>query len=121
MNSRLKQKILRRDNFRCRYCGTARADLTIDHVIPTSRGGHPEKKANLVACCFKCNQLKANMTPEEAGMPIIGPGYTPPGRMLDHKTELTPLVSVNHRHKGRKRRRKMRREHKKQLLRELVD
>lgn len=128
MNGRLKSKILRRDNFQCRFatwdgkkwnvCGATK-DLTIDHVIPTSRGGHPEKKANLVSACFKCNQRKANMTPEEAGMKIVGPGYIPPGRLFDHKTELSPLVNVNHRRAGRKRRRKMRRQYKKDMLRKI--
>ena len=121
MNGRLKQRILRRDNFRCRFCGATDLALTIDHIMPTSRGGHPEKKANLVTACFKCNQKKANMTPEEAKMPILGPGYTPPGRMLDHKTELTPLTPVNHRRAGRKRRRRIRREYKKEIVRQLLE
>ena len=128
MNGRLKDRILRRDSFQCRFatkvdgewksCGSTH-NLTIDHVVPTSRGGHPEKKANLVTACFKCNQRKANMTPEEAGMKIVGPGYIPPGKLLDHKTELSPLVNVNHRRAGRKRRRKLRRQHKKEMLRKL--
>ena len=121
MNGQLRQHIIRRDNFRCRFCGETNVKLTIDHIIPTSRGGHPEKKANLVTACFKCNQQRANMTPEEARMPILGPGYTPPGRMIDHKTELIPLTPVNHRRAGRKRRRKIRRDYKKAIIRQLQE
>jgi hypothetical protein len=54
---------------RCAYCGAA-APLTIDHVIPTSRGG-ADVKSNMVWCCFTCNVRKETRTPEEAEMPII--------------------------------------------------
>lgn len=65
--------ILERDKHICQYCGPdgPRA-TTIDHVIPRSRGGG-SNPGNLVACCFRCNQKKADRTPEEAGMPLIQP------------------------------------------------
>lgn len=66
------RKILKRDNYECQYddC-TVRAD-TIDHVIPKAQGGKTVVN-NLVACCFKHNQFKANRTPEQAGMKLKRP------------------------------------------------
>ncbi len=65
-----KKNILKRDNYRCQYCGKWEPDLTIDHVIPKNRGG-TESWENLVACCHKCNSFKGNRTPEEAGMKLL--------------------------------------------------
>ncbi|MBN9398614.1 MAG: HNH endonuclease ['Candidatus Kapabacteria' thiocyanatum] len=62
-----RKNILRRDGFRCMYCGTPQTPLTIDHVIPRSRGGMDQWE-NLVCACVHCNNKKGNRTPEEAGM-----------------------------------------------------
>lgn len=62
-----RRNILRRDGFACQYCGTRSAPLTIDHVIPRSRGGG-DTWENLVTACIPCNNRKGNRTPEEAGM-----------------------------------------------------
>ncbi|MCS7000627.1 MAG: HNH endonuclease [Bacteroidota bacterium] len=62
-----RRNILRRDGFACQYCGTRSAPLTIDHVIPRSRGGN-DTWENLVTACIPCNNRKGNRTPEEAGM-----------------------------------------------------
>lgn len=59
--------ILRRDGYSCQYCGAMKGPLTIDHVIPRTRGGD-ESWENLVCACVKCNNKKGNRTPEEAGM-----------------------------------------------------
>jgi hypothetical protein len=119
MNMTLKEKILRRDKYTCRFCG-ARNRLTIDHILPLSRGGHPTKKANLVTACTPCNQRKANRTPEEAGMAIISEGfdYTPTGRMDDQVATLTSLPHVAR--SRRKDKRRIRVERKK-LIRDLYD
>ncbi len=61
--------VLRRDKYCCGYCGIPRG-VTVDHVIPTSRGGK-NSWANTVACCDPCNQRKRDRTPEEAGMSLI--------------------------------------------------
>lgn len=61
-----KAGVLRRDGNRCGYCGTGNA-RTVDHIVPRSRGGANSWK-NTVACCFTCNQAKADRTPAEAGM-----------------------------------------------------
>ncbi len=65
-----RKNILRRDSHQCQYCGTKSADLTIDHVIPRSRGGS-DTWENLVTACTKCNNKKGNRTPDEAKMPLL--------------------------------------------------
>ena len=61
-----RPRIYKRDNYQCVYCGSNK-DLTLDHVIPKSRGGGNEW-TNLVTSCFKCNLKKSNRTPDEARM-----------------------------------------------------
>ena len=61
-----RSRIYKRDNHECVYCGSKK-DLTLDHVIPKSKGGSNEW-TNLVTSCFKCNLKKGNKTPEEARM-----------------------------------------------------
>lgn len=65
-----------RDDFVCQYCGGRfhERDLEEEHVQPRSRGGKSTWK-NLVAACRKCNSLKDDMTPREAGMPLLRTGY----------------------------------------------
>lgn len=66
--------ILRRDGYRCQYCG--KPGSTIDHVHPQSRGGE-NTWWNLVAACFGCNNSKADRTPEEAGMKLLRTPFEP--------------------------------------------
>jgi len=61
-----RQNIFKRDNFECQYCGTKR-ELTLDHVVPSSRGGI-HHWTNLVTACKRCNAKKGDYTPEEAGL-----------------------------------------------------
>lgn len=63
-----KHNIMVRDNHTCGYCGSKR-DLTIDHILPSSKGGKDTWK-NMVTCCFKCNNKKGDRTPEDAGMTL---------------------------------------------------
>lgn len=65
-----RKNVLRRDGFRCQYCGRQRSDLTIDHVIPIAVGGKHAWE-NVVACCQRCNNLKADRTPEKARMKLL--------------------------------------------------
>lgn len=67
--------VYRRDGHKCGYCRSAE-DLTLDHVIPRSRGGQNTWE-NLVTCCKKCNAKKDNRTPEEAGMKLLVKLYAP--------------------------------------------
>ena len=55
-----------RDRFSCQYCGT-RDDLTFDHLLPRSRGGHTTWD-NVVAACSACNLRKGSLTTNEAKM-----------------------------------------------------
>ena len=70
-----RKNVLRRDRFRCQYCG-AREKLTIDHVFPRSRGGR-DTWENLAAACIPCNNRKGNRTPEEAGMTLARKPFRP--------------------------------------------
>jgi 5-methylcytosine-specific restriction endonuclease McrA len=56
-----RKNIMLRDRNTCQYCGEtfSPADLTLDHVIPRSRGGESTWE-NLVACCRACNRRKGN-------------------------------------------------------------
>ena len=50
----------------CHYCRNQfkPSDLTMDHVIPLSRGG-TSRKENLVPCCRECNSKKNYLLPVE--------------------------------------------------------
>ena len=69
-----RQGLLQRDNYECAYCATGRRASTVDHIMPRSRvlraGGNPDTWTNTVAACSRCNGIKADRTPEEAGMPL---------------------------------------------------
>lgn len=64
-----RRSVLLRDRHTCQYCLRAfeAKRLTLDHVVPRSRGGGSTWE-NLVACCLVCNNRKADRTPGEAGM-----------------------------------------------------
>ena len=67
-----KKNVLVRDKNTCQYCGKKfpAADLTLDHVIPKSRGGKT-RWDNLVACCKRCNTRKGDQTPHEARLSLL--------------------------------------------------
>lgn len=67
-----KRNVFIRDGHTCQYCGKklSAADLTLDHVIPSSRGGKSVWE-NVVAACEPCNHRKGDRTPDEAGMPLL--------------------------------------------------
>lgn len=71
-----RKGIFARDNHTCQYCGATDLPLTLDHVIPVSRGGGHDW-TNLVASCVSCNNSKGDRTPSEAGMEFIRPPYRP--------------------------------------------
>ncbi|MBM7624761.1 HNH endonuclease [Sporohalobacter salinus] len=66
---KLREEVYRRDNFTCQYCG-AEEDLSLDHIIPQSKGGE-DKISNLVTACCSCNSKKGARTPEELGMELM--------------------------------------------------
>ena len=63
-----RKNIIRRDNHRCQYCGIS-TNLTIDHIIPKSKGGE-DSWENLTTACIKCNNKKGDRTPVEAKMQL---------------------------------------------------
>ncbi len=73
-----RKNVFRRDHYTCQYCGRSGVELTLDHVVPKSRGGRTTWE-NLVTACKACNAKKGNRTPEEAGMRLLkeprAPGY----------------------------------------------
>jgi 5-methylcytosine-specific restriction endonuclease McrA len=73
-----RRTVLARDHYTCQYCGERlpRAKLTIDHVVPRSRGGETRWE-NVVAACGPCNRRKGNRTPDEARMPVHRPPRRP--------------------------------------------
>ncbi len=63
-----RKAVLARDAWTCQYCGReAHTGLTVDHVIPRSRGGTSAWE-NIVASCAPCNRKKGNRLPREASM-----------------------------------------------------
>jgi hypothetical protein len=73
-----RRLIFARDRYTCAYCARAFSEalLTVDHVVPESRGG-AYSYMNLLAACGRCNARKGARTPEEAGMLPIWAPYTP--------------------------------------------
>jgi len=75
-----RRNLFHRDGHRCQYCGCTGDRLSIDHVIPRSRGGE-HSWDNVTTACLRCNVNKGNRTPREAGMllarqprrPLSGP------------------------------------------------
>ena len=83
-----RRNVFKRDRFTCQYCGRqpGSEELTIDHVIPRALGGL-SRWENCVLACIDCNRIKADRTPEQAGMalrrkpvrPLWKPLYAPSG------------------------------------------
>ncbi len=61
-----RRAVFARDDWTCQYCGS-RGNLTVDHVIPRSKGG-PSTWDNIVASCAPCNRRKGDALPRQAGM-----------------------------------------------------
>ena len=64
-----RQNIFKRDHGKCQYCGTSK-DLTLDHVVPRSKGGK-STWTNLVTACKKCNSIKGDDSLEKTGMQLL--------------------------------------------------
>ena len=64
-----RREVFIRDSYRCQYCGKNTRDLTLDHVVPRSRGGLHTWQ-NVASACKRCNHRKAGRTPREANMTL---------------------------------------------------
>jgi 5-methylcytosine-specific restriction endonuclease McrA len=62
-----RRAVFARDRWTCQYCGEERGSLTVDHVIPRSKGG-PTDWHNVVTCCAPCNRRKGDRLPRQANM-----------------------------------------------------
>ena len=68
-----RENVFKRDGYCCVYCGDDnRKTLTLDHVIPQSKGGK-DAWDNLVTACRRCNSEKSDLTLEEYGKEIPQP------------------------------------------------
>ncbi len=67
-----RRNVFDRDKGICQYCNKKfpREQLSMDHIIPKSKGG-PSSFTNIVTACKACNAFKDNRTPEEAGMKLL--------------------------------------------------
>jgi 5-methylcytosine-specific restriction endonuclease McrA len=76
-----RRNLLHRDGYTCQYCGDRRHDLTIDHIVPRSKGG-TDSWENVVAACLKCNVKKGDRTPKEANMALSTTPRRPPSHVF---------------------------------------
>ncbi len=67
-----RRTVMARDLYTCQYCGgqPGKHELTVDHVIPRSRGGTTIWE-NVVTACAACNHRKGDRTPEEARLELL--------------------------------------------------
>jgi len=77
-----RRAVFARDDWTCQYCG-ARSNLTVDHVIPRSKGGSSNWE-NIVASCAPCNLRKGNALPRQAGMRLQRQPRTPSPNVFIH-------------------------------------
>jgi 5-methylcytosine-specific restriction endonuclease McrA len=70
-----RANLFRRDRGQCQYCGSTK-QLTIDHVIPRSKGGKTSW-TNLVTACNRCNVFKGDKTLEQVGMLLRTEPFVP--------------------------------------------
>ncbi len=73
-----RRNIYMRDNHQCQYCGKIpkKEELTIDHVIPRSRGGKTTWE-NVVLACIKCNMKKGSKMVQDAGLKLLNEPVRP--------------------------------------------
>ncbi|MBX7215215.1 MAG: HNH endonuclease, partial [Thermoflexales bacterium] len=73
-----RRAILLRDGYTCQYCGAqpGKDALTIDHILPRSRGGRTDWE-NVTTACGACNRRKGNRLPDEANMRLLNPPIRP--------------------------------------------
>ena len=64
-----RRAVFARDRWTCQYCGHERSSLTVDHVVPRSKGGGSGWE-NIVTCCAPCNRRKGDRLPLQANMTL---------------------------------------------------
>jgi 5-methylcytosine-specific restriction endonuclease McrA len=86
-----RRAVFARDDWSCQYCGTRHGNLTVDHVIPRSKGGSSQWD-NIVACCAPCNRRKGDRLPKQANMHPRNQPKAPPATIFVYVA--TPKVPV---------------------------
>ncbi len=77
-----RRAVFARDRWECQYCG-ARSNLTVDHVVPRSKGG-PSSWENIVASCAPCNRRKGDKLARHVGMHLRRQPRTPSPQIFIH-------------------------------------
>jgi 5-methylcytosine-specific restriction endonuclease McrA len=77
-----RRAVFARDGWACQYCGS-RSSLTVDHVIPKSKGGQSSWD-NIVASCAPCNRRKGDALPRQVGMRLLHKPRTPSPNVFIH-------------------------------------
>ena len=88
-----RKNLFRRDSCTCQYCGArpGSSEISIDHVVPLSRGGQ-SSWTNCALACLPCNKRKANRTPAEAGLRLLAEPRRP---------QWSPLLTIADQRKPR--------------------
>jgi 5-methylcytosine-specific restriction endonuclease McrA len=87
-----RRAVFARDRWTCQYCGTARNSLTVDHVIPRSKGG-ASSWDNIVASCAPCNRRKGDRLPTQIDMhPRRKPSMPSPAIFVHVATPTIPAT-----------------------------
>ena len=88
-----RREVFLRDSYTCQYCGRHTGDLTLDHVVPRSRGG-PHTWENLASACRSCNHRKGGKSVTEARMALKRQPYEPsPGRYYAIERRLEQTIT----------------------------
>jgi 5-methylcytosine-specific restriction endonuclease McrA len=82
-----RRAVFARDSWTCQYCG-ARSNLTVDHVIPKSKGGGSSWD-NIVASCAPCNRRKGDALPRQVGMQLLKQPRMPHATVFIHVSSPT--------------------------------
>ena len=85
-----RRAVFARDNWTCQYCGS-RSNLTVDHVIPRSKGGD-SSWTNIVASCAPCNRRKGDALLRQVGMQLRKQFRTPSAHVFIHVA--SPTIPV---------------------------
>src|SRR5215203_5956768 len=87
-----RRAVFARDRWTCQYCGHERGNLTVDHVIPRSKGG-TSTWDNIVTCCAPCNRRKGDRLPKQAKMvPARAPRAPSPTVFIHVATPTIPTA-----------------------------
>jgi 5-methylcytosine-specific restriction endonuclease McrA len=78
-----RRAVFARDRWTCQYCGHERSSLTVDHVVPRSKGGGSGWE-NIVTCCAPCNRRKGDRLPRQANMTLRRRPSTPSPAVFIH-------------------------------------